>query len=413
MTPDLSRRLGSALGRHIVTPAERKAILRAATRADRWDDLPADIRQLVEQIEQRPGQGRLSADKRYSPDQPRVPEGSPAGGQFGATEPAKEKPPPRSTMAYNQKTGRGPGYGMKGGDPNVRQLQAALNRLGLTDAKGKALTIDGKLGPKTTQAIMAAQQRLGIEVTGKVTPTFFKKLVAAKALDDAKPKPAERPRKPRAAVAQVLRDLGFRHTPGGHHHNQLSHAGDLLGLAGRIELGDGESFISSGRVDLSDPFPEVLYAVVDTPKGQRVRVGIIPGEDAGKWRAGNKGGTADLDTDQIRRLRADLTAANDRAKASAKAADKQWNSGTPPTEPVLIGDEPVAEGRLETGWGDLTWSVWITDDDPAEWQTSMGVDVDSDNARLDPKDLRKLLAKLDELGGDAPRSAPQSTERAS
>lgn len=198
----------------------------------------------------------------------------------------------------------------------------------------------------------------------------------------------------------------LEHTPGGHQHNQLSHAGDLLNLAGRIELGDGESFVSSGRVDLSDPYPEMLYAVVDTPSGQKVRVGVIGNEDAGRWRARNLGGTADLDTGQIRRLRAELTDANDRAKQAAKIADRAWGSATAPTDPVLTGDEPVAEGRMKTGWGDLTWSMWVTDDDPAEWQTSIGVDADGENARLNPKDLRKLLAKLDELGGALEATSP-------
>lgn len=59
MTPELSRRLGRAVGQHVRTPAEYATILRAieATEAGGvrvWGDLPADVRELVEQIESRP-----------------------------------------------------------------------------------------------------------------------------------------------------------------------------------------------------------------------------------------------------------------------------------------------------------------------------------------------------------------------
>src|SRR4051812_39842871 len=45
------------------------------------------------------------------------------------------------TLSYNGKTGTG--YGSKNGDPRVRRLQEALNRLGLTDGKGRKLAVDG------------------------------------------------------------------------------------------------------------------------------------------------------------------------------------------------------------------------------------------------------------------------------
>lgn len=68
---------------------------------------------------------------------------------------------------------RGTGYGAKGGDSRVHKLQQALNKLGLTDAAGKSLELDGKLGPKTTAAIKKAQRKLGLKADGVVTPALL------------------------------------------------------------------------------------------------------------------------------------------------------------------------------------------------------------------------------------------------
>lgn len=116
---------------------------------------------------------------------PRAPAGTATGGQFAAggasssaskksSAPAKKQP----ELGYDGKTGTG--YDKKNGDPTVKRLQQALNAAGLTDASGKKLVVDGKLGPKTTAAIKAAQRKLGVKATGKVTPAFINQLKAAK-----------------------------------------------------------------------------------------------------------------------------------------------------------------------------------------------------------------------------------------
>lgn len=87
-----------------------------------------------------------------------------------------------STLAYDPKTNRGPGYGNKSGSPEVKDLQAALNRLGLTDTHGRKLAVDGKLGPLTTSSIKAAQRRLGLKADGHVTPELYTKLLGLKSL---------------------------------------------------------------------------------------------------------------------------------------------------------------------------------------------------------------------------------------
>lgn len=54
MTPELSRRLGQALGTHSVSPQERTAVVLGASGAETWPDLPEEVRALVTSIEQRP-----------------------------------------------------------------------------------------------------------------------------------------------------------------------------------------------------------------------------------------------------------------------------------------------------------------------------------------------------------------------
>ena len=82
------------------------------------------------------------------------------------------------SLSYNGKTGAG--YGSKNGDQRVHALQAELNRLGFSDAGGKSLKGDGKLGPRTTAAIKKAQKALGLKPDGIATPALLSKLKAAK-----------------------------------------------------------------------------------------------------------------------------------------------------------------------------------------------------------------------------------------
>lgn len=200
-----------------------------------------------------------------------------AGGQFvaagsGATA-AKKAPAgrPRAARTSKRPAGnlafdgrRGPGYGQKNGDKRVKNLQTALNRLGLTDSSGKRLAVDGKLGPKTTAAIKKAQRKLGLKADGVVTPALLAKLTKAKKLEKAKPvkkampakkaapthtaTPAPRRRgrggeKAAPRTVQVGRSLGYsqRMTDLERHgtHNQKSH-GNRLGkptnIAGKTGL---------------------------------------------------------------------------------------------------------------------------------------------------------------------------------
>jgi peptidoglycan hydrolase-like protein with peptidoglycan-binding domain len=94
------------------------------------------------------------------------------GGQFVSTGSSGKS----STVGYDSKKGSGAGYGVKGGDARVKDLQRYLNTLGLKDAGGAELKVDGKLGPKTTAAIKRIQRKLGVKPDGLVTPQLLGQL---------------------------------------------------------------------------------------------------------------------------------------------------------------------------------------------------------------------------------------------
>lgn len=54
MTPELSRRVGAAMGTKYVTLDEQQFIRDALRTAEVWGDLPSDVQRLVLNIEARP-----------------------------------------------------------------------------------------------------------------------------------------------------------------------------------------------------------------------------------------------------------------------------------------------------------------------------------------------------------------------
>lgn len=54
MSPELSRRVGRALGEHWVSFDERDIVVRAVDTAHEWSDLSADVQRLITKIESRP-----------------------------------------------------------------------------------------------------------------------------------------------------------------------------------------------------------------------------------------------------------------------------------------------------------------------------------------------------------------------
>jgi len=99
------------------------------------------------------------------------------GGQFVS----KGSSGRNDSVGYDSKKGTGAGYGSKGGDARVKQLQNYLNSLGFTDSNGEKLKVDGKLGPKTTSSIKRLQRKLGMKADGVVTPGLLGRLRRASA----------------------------------------------------------------------------------------------------------------------------------------------------------------------------------------------------------------------------------------
>lgn len=172
---------------------------------------------------------------------------------------------------------------------------------------------------------------------------------------------------------------------------------DGLKLAGRIQLGNDETLGGSGKVGLENDDVALLWAAVDSPNGRQIRLGVLPGEDTDKWRAANKGATANLSAADAARLRDELAAASAKAKAAAKEVDNYWHSGQ--AAPPQMLSEAVAEGRIASPWGDLTYSVYLTDDDPASYLTTLhvGDSETADGATLTPTEVRKFARTLGDL----------------
>lgn len=104
--------------------------------------------------------------------------------------PAKPTGPRR--FGYNARTNKGVGYGVQGGDGDVRILQSSMNRLlGLSGPN--ALAVDGRYGPKTTAQVKKLQKALGLDQSGQVDANLIKQISALKSL------PSKTPAKPKGA----------------------------------------------------------------------------------------------------------------------------------------------------------------------------------------------------------------------
>jgi hypothetical protein len=124
---------------------------------------------------------------------------------------AKKPSAPNPNLSFDGKNGTG--YGIKGGDPRVRTLQAALNRLGLTDLHGQELAVDGRYGPRTTSSVKKLQKALGLPADGKVTPELLKRATELKQLPQKTPKQAAQKTRKRTVRPQPTPGMTRRDPP--------------------------------------------------------------------------------------------------------------------------------------------------------------------------------------------------------
>jgi hypothetical protein len=187
---------------------------------------------------------------------------------------------------------------------------------------------------------------------------------------------------------------------------------DGLGLLGRIDLGSREKLISSSRIsdDANGSDIDMNFAVVEGPGENEVRIGLIPIHDSDKWRAGDKGGTAVLNSEQVQRLRTGLADAAKQGKRAAADANKAWDLGHAPTDPVLRGEKPVTSGTLANDWADLTWQVHVNDGDGEtnSWELHISAGDNEAGILLDPKTTGKLLRHLDGIEGQLTEDATRA-----
>lgn len=201
-------------------------------------------------------------------------------------------------------------------------------------------------------------------------------------------------------------------------HNQKSHGGDgvpgvdlkldKLKLAGRIKLDDGEELVSSDKVSLFDG--HITMALLDTPSGPRLRLGLVGIEDDKRWRAANLGGTVDLDKANVDRLRAELSSVAMTGKREAAAMETKVQGYEKAGRPFDFDtDITVAQGILAGGtWGDLGYAVELDDAEPIGWNMKLSVrppDAAADwsvfddalGLQADDAEVTKLLKRLDAM----------------
>lgn len=359
-------------------------------------------------------------------------------GQFGtkskpaSQQPAKKATPAKTTPKRPQRKRRvipkgqlgfdgvsGTGYGMRGGDRRVKELQAELNRLGLTDLHGRRLAVDGKLGPLTTSAIKKAQQRLGMKATGIIDPSFIARLRATKAMQKAAAKKTTQRRvRPDRLQAKFnpdqLRDFHGRWAdrPGG-----MSMVRDWADLG----LNDG----SNDEV--------AVTAVTDTPGGRRLVLGFAGDEyfnsDDGADASPSADSTVALDHAAARQLDsaiAEVQAKGAERQEQLKAAyaeqdrlaarvqellrpgerDPQFKLSAQAAEERAQAEDRIAaidaeigepdavfaSGRVAADGGDIEWSAWTGDgSDP---DLHMHLELPAGGLFLDEGDMARTSAVL-------------------
>lgn len=246
---------------------------------------------------------------------------------------------------------------------------------------------------------------------GQAAPTVPTDPTPMGAESVAAARPARRARPPRRTVRARYNPSQPR-DPGGKDGGKwiknpadaVSDFTDGLGIDDSIALDPGDRVGSSSRVEDETDDADLNWVVVFSKEfGPEARIGVTPKEQSNDW-TGNweTEEAAIFDADAVAKLRTKLATSITQSNTAAREADKAWRSGTTPTDPKLLGSEPVASGEA-IGAGDsadLAWDIFITDDEPTSWELNVRTSPDSDGIRLGPKGAKDLLANLDTIEGE-------------
>lgn len=221
------------------------------------------------------------------------------------------------------------------------------------------------------------------------------------------------------AVRQVLADLGFERKfnpdqprdPDGKFGDGIGSAVkagvdrkvDKLRLDGRIKLQLGERLVASGKAKQSEQSDVAMpIAVIDTPAGPQVRLGVDAGDDEGAtsddddesagWSGNNPATTVRLDAagmDQLRdafaRENASGSARQQAIVADRDRMDELEGDPSPTAQAELAAleakypagsmDDTIGSGIVAglPGGGDLAYQVRGTDDGEGGWEFTFAV----------------------------------------
>ena len=204
---------------------------------------------------------------------------------------------------------------------------------------------------------------------------------------------------------------------------------DRLKLAGRISLGSGERLHSSDRV-AANGGGSALVAAVDGNAGRQVRLGAIADDKgAEKWRAANRGATANLNDSEARNTADTLDTVVRRSRDQALEAEivgdalDDLDPDSPRFDELTARHDELTSGFLtgeqmvQSSWGDVAMGYSVDDvgiirvvvgirpdDSPPGWSLQDAWS-NGDAVEMTPAQASRLAKKLATAAGSGGQTA--------
>ena len=204
---------------------------------------------------------------------------------------------------------------------------------------------------------------------------------------------------------------------------------DRLKLGGRVSLGSGESLHSSDRV-AANGGGSALVAGIDGNSGRQVRLGAIADDKgAEKWRAANRGATANLNDSEARKTADSLDTVVRRSRDQALEAEivgdalDDLEPGSDRHDELQARHEALTSGLLageqmvQSSWGDVAMGYSVDDvgiirvvvgvrpdDAPAGWSLQEAWS-NGDAVEMTPAQASRLARKVATAAGGGGQTA--------